>query len=103
MTMSKHFNNGGLTMSKKYPFLISAWREEYLAHLAADMFISETRRGWIANGCSWLGSGVDSNMTEQQYVELFVERHKHLSLDEIEEMANDARPSNMPTAYERGE
>jgi hypothetical protein len=76
-------------------------RGEHLRRIAADMFNSEARRGWIANSCSWIGRDVDPNISEQEYVELFIERNRDRDLDELEEMADLARPSNMPTAYER--
>jgi hypothetical protein len=80
---------------------MSTNHDEHLKRIAADMFNSETRRGWIANNSCWLGDDVDSDITEQEYVERFVEQYKDRDLDELEEMADDARPSNMPTAYER--
>jgi hypothetical protein len=66
--------------------------DERLRHIGRDMFKSETRRGWLA----------DSNISEQEYIELLVEQNRGRDLDELEEMADIARPSNMPTAYERG-
>jgi hypothetical protein len=74
--------------------------DEHLKRIAADMFNSETRRGWIANKCSCLG-GIDPKITKQEYIERFVEENKHRDLNELEEYADFARPSNMPTAYER--
>jgi hypothetical protein len=76
-------------------------RDEHLRRIAADMFNSETRRGWLVNGCSWIGRDVDPNISEQEYIELFIERDRDRDLGELEEMAGDARPSNMPTAFER--
>jgi len=72
---------------------------EELEEMGADLFHSETRRGWLANNCSWIGAGPDA--TRQQYVKLFIERCKGRDLDELLEMGDAARPSNMPTAYER--
>jgi hypothetical protein len=72
-----------------------------LRNIAADMFNSETRRGWLANGCSSLGSDVNPGITEQEYIERYVEQNKGRDLGELEEMADIARPSNLPTAYER--
>jgi hypothetical protein len=76
---------------------------DHLKWLAADIFNSETRRGWLANGCSWLGKDVAPQITKEKYVELFVERYKDRDINELEEMADIARPSNMPTAHERYE
>jgi hypothetical protein len=74
-------------------------REEQLRRIAEDMFNSETRRGWIANNCSAAGD-VDQNITEQKYVERFIERNKDRDIDELLERADIARPSNMLTAHE---
>jgi hypothetical protein len=72
------------------------------------MFRSETRRGWLANNCSWIGAPPDC--AEDQYVALFIEwsrgkgfaehRRRHPDVDLVE-MADIARPSNLPTAHER--
>jgi hypothetical protein len=67
-------------------------RDERIKQIAEDMFSSETRRGWLAG---------EPDITEGEYVARFVERHKDSDLDELEELADDARPSNFPTAHER--
>jgi hypothetical protein len=73
-----------------------------LIDIAADMFDSERRRGWLANKCSWvLGAQAHANMNEQEYIKQFIEQCKDRDIDDLEEMADAARPSNMPTAYER--
>jgi hypothetical protein len=74
---------------------------EQLKRIALDMFNSETRRGWIAIKCSSLGDDADPNITEEKYVQRFVEKNKGCDLDELEDIADIVRPSNMPTAYER--
>lgn len=75
-------------------------RDEQLKRIAADMFNSETRRGWIINNCSAAGN-VDPDITELEYIERFGEQNKDRDIDELEELANDARPSNSLTAHER--
>jgi hypothetical protein len=75
-------------------------REQQLRRIAEDMFNSETRRGWIANNCSAAGD-VDPNITQQKYVERFIERNKDHDIDELLECADIARPSNMLTAHEK--
>jgi hypothetical protein len=71
-----------------------------IERIAADMFNSETRRGWLANKCSCAGD-VPPDISEEAYVALFVEKYRDTNIDKLEEMADFARPSNMPTAYER--
>lgn len=73
---------------------------ERLMALAADMFHSETRRGWIANNCSAVGD-VDPNITKQDYIERFLEKHADSDIDKLEEKADIARPSNLLTTHER--
>lgn len=77
--------------------------DERLRDIGRDMFKSETRRGWIANKCSHVGDDADPNISEQEYVERFIELHHDRSIDELEDIADMVRPSNIPTAYERGE
>ncbi len=74
---------------------------ERLKRVAADLFNTERRRGWLAYSNSIALGTVDPNITEQEYAEQIVERYKDSDIDELEEMADVARPSNMPTAYER--
>jgi hypothetical protein len=69
--------------------------------IAVDMFNSERRRGWLANKCGVLGERSHANMNGQEYVHLFSEQFKDLEMFKLEEMADWARPSNMPTAFER--
>jgi len=64
------------------------WQE-----LAADMFHNETRRGYLANS-------EDPNITEQGYVERFLEQNKGRDIDKLEEIADIVRPSSSLTAYE---
>jgi hypothetical protein len=79
-------------------------RDEHLKRIAADFFRSETRRGYIANNvtCYSQFDAVDPNITEQEYIERFVEQNKDRDLNELEKTGTMIRPSNMPTAYERG-
>ena len=72
---------------------------EQLEDMATDMFISETRRGWLPNGCSWIGA--DPNSTREQYIERFVEQYRDRDVDDLLQMGDDARPSNSVTAHER--
>jgi hypothetical protein len=71
-----------------------------LSSIAVDMFNSETRRGWITNGCSSV-DGVEPNITEREYVDRFVEQYRGYDIGELEGWADVVRPSNRPTAYER--
>jgi hypothetical protein len=74
--------------------------DQTIARIAADMFNSETRRGWLANKCSWIGD-VPPDISEEAYIARFVEKYRDTDIGKLEEMADFARPSNMPTAYER--
>lgn len=75
-------------------------RDARLRRIAADRFITDTRRGWLANNCSSVPN-TNASTTEHEYVERFVELYKDRDLDELGEEADIARPSNMPTAHER--
>jgi len=57
------------------------------------MFHNETRRGYLANS-------EDPNITEQGYVERFLEQNKGRDIDKLEEIADIVRPSSSLTAYE---
>jgi hypothetical protein len=74
---------------------------ETIERIAADIFNSETRRGWLANKCSCTGD-VPPDISEEAYIARFVEKYRDTYLGELVDMADIARPSNMPTAYERG-
>ena len=56
-----------------------------LKRIAADTFRSATRRGWIAN------------ISEQDYVERFLEENKGADIEELETMADVIRPSSSLT------
>jgi hypothetical protein len=82
--------------------LMTPARRARLRRIAADMFVSETRRGYIANNLSMAGD-IKPDITEPEYIGRFVEQNKHRDLDELEEIADIVRPSSAPTAYEREE
>jgi hypothetical protein len=65
-------------------------REQRLQWLAADMFDSETRRGYLAG----------STITKQEYIQRFVEKNKNADIDQLEEIGDIVWPSTGPTAYE---
>jgi hypothetical protein len=73
--------------------------DERLRRVAADMYDSEKRRGWLNDPTQH----ADPHLTEQDYVERFIERHSGADVGALEEMADIVRPSNVPTAYERSE
>jgi hypothetical protein len=70
-----------------------------LKRIAKDMFDSETRSGWLANNCSWIGADPDS--TEEQYVALYVEENWRRDITELEVEAAAARPESAPAARDR--
>jgi hypothetical protein len=71
--------------------------DDQLRRIAADTYHSARRRGWLFDPAQH----PDPNIIEQEYVEQFVEKNKDRDIDELEECADVARPSNMPTAFER--
>ena len=68
--------------------------DERLRRVAADHYNSAKRRGWI-------NASADPHITKEDYMERFIEQHSHVDIDALEEAADVARPSNMPTLYER--
>jgi hypothetical protein len=76
------------------------FRQQRLLQVAARMFRADTRRGWLANGCGSLGR-VDHNITQQEYIERFIEQYRDHDIDKLEEGADFAAPASSLTAYER--
>lgn len=72
-------------------------RDERLRRVAADMYDSEKRRGWLNDPMQH----ANPHITKQDYIERFIERHSAADIGALEEAADIAKPSNMPTAYER--